>query len=524
MSKGEVLKKQIQYYAYCIGALLFLKFGKTIGNNGIVYLAIGLETMALLMAVLGQGVSDVYSKMLRSRRKRGLFHDAMAIKRRVKFLQITLGILIVLLSFVFADTIAIKLFHTEKASLIIRILTPVLLLRAINSILSGYLQSIGKYLSLSILSVLRIILFSFLGGVFANNRLEYGAKVAALLKSDDYIGLYGAIGIAIGILITEVILVIALFILYFLNDYLYDKKNRDRNLHKTESVKETISNYVYLNNHRFWFDLFKRVMIMVPFVIIINNISAAGVFYGKFLPLCSIPVLLIGARYFLLYSRLSNLNRNKETRMTREHIQTGIQYTWSVSLLFVALFAVLAPQISDAFFTKDLLMKEMLQYGSVLILLVTMFAYLFMVNIAHNRKLECFVVMVITVVLHIIINRSMYNKLQKPEAVLYATCISLAIGVFLLGFFTIFMYGLRLEYIYVFLLPLICIGVAGVVVLLMAKYMSPHIGSTLCSILGFILGTVLYVAGLSLCRVFSDLEIDRIYGPLGKKLFSFIFK
>ena len=71
--------------------------------------------------------------------------------------------------------------------------------------------------------------------------------------------------------------------------------------------------------------------------------DAAGVVYGKFLPLCSIPVSLMGARYFMLYSRLYSLNRNKDTRMTRVHIQTGIQYTWTVRLLFVVVFAVLAP-------------------------------------------------------------------------------------------------------------------------------------------------------------------------------------
>ncbi len=524
MGKGEVLKKQIQYYAYCIGALIFLKFGKTIGNNGIVYLAIGLETISLLMAVLGEGVGDVYSKMLRIRRKRGLYHDAITVKKRIKLIQIFLGILFVLCSLIFADTIALKLFQTEKCALIIRILSPILLIHAINNLLSGYLQSLGQHLLISVTYVMRIVLFGILGGVFLNNRLAYGAKVAALLKSDDYIGLYGAMGIAMAIIITEVIIVITLIVFYFLNDYLYDKKKLDRNLHKTESFKETITNYAYLNNNRFLFDLFKRILILVPFIVLINNVDAAGVFYGNFLPLCSIPVLLIAARYYLLYSRLNSVVRNKDARMTREHIQTGIQYTWSVSLLFVVLYAVLAPQITDAFFAKDIILKNMLQYGSVLILLVTLFTYLFVVNIAHNRKLECFISMLITVVLHIIINPSMYNKLQKPEAILYAICISLAIGVFLLGFFTIIIYGLRLEYIYVFILPLICVGVAGVVVLLVAKYMSPHIGSTLCCIIGFVLGTVLYAAGLSLCRVFSDIEIERLYGPIGRKLFSFIFK
>ena len=248
--------------------------------------------------------------------------------------------------------------------------------------------------------------------------MAYGEKVAALLRNNDYIGLYGAMGLAIAILITEIIIVVVLIIFNLLNDNTYDRKKSERNLHKTESFKETMSNYAYLNNNSLLFGLFKRLLILIPFITIINNINATGVFYGKFLPLCSIPVMLMSARYIFLYSRLHSLNRNKDTRMTREHIQTGIQYTWTVSLLFVVLFAVLAPQISDAFFAKDILLKNMLQYGSCLVLLVTMLSYLLMVNIVHNRKAECYIAMLITVILQIIINQAMYNKLQKPEAVL----------------------------------------------------------------------------------------------------------
>lgn len=524
MSKGEVLKRQIQYYAYCIGALFFLKFTKLIGDNGIVYFAIALESIALIMAILGDGISDVYSRMLRTRRKRGLYHDAIAVKARINFIHIFLGVIFVILCLSFADAIAIKIFHTAKSALIIRILSLVLLIRTISNLFSGYLQSLGKHLTLAIICVVRIFLFGILGNLLCENRMLYGEKIAALLKNNDYIGFYGAIGLAISVLLVEIIILIALFVLYFLNDSSYDKKNLDRNLHKTESLQETIGIYIYLNNNQFCFGIFKRLLIIVPFVILINNMTASGVFYGKFLPLCSIPMFFMASRYVLLYSRLYSLNRNKDTRMTREHLQTGIQYTWTVSLLFVALYAVLAPQISESFFGNDVLLKNMLQYGSILILLVAMMSYLLMVNIVHNRKLECYITMLIIIVLQIVINKSLYNKLQKPEAVLYAACITLTIGVLILGVYTIFIYGLRLEYVYVFLLPLICVGVAGVIVLLMARYMTPHIGSTLCCIVGFVLGIVIYIAGLSLCRVFSDLEIERLYGPIGRKLFSFIFK
>ena len=524
MGKGEVRKKQIQYYSYCIGALLFLMFGKLIGNNGIVYLAIAMETMSLCMVLLGDGVADAYSKMLRIRRKRGQYFDALIVTRRIRVIQCVLAILFSVLIFVMADSIALKLFQMPKAALVIRILTPVLFLRMIGTLLIGYFQSFGAYSVIGIIYILRQILFWLLGSALCKNRMAYGEKVAGLLKNSDYVGMYGAIGLAIAIVITEVIVLTALIIYYFLVEHNYDKKKMDRNLHMAEPLGVTLRNYTYLSSNHVLLGYIKRILVIVPFILLISNVNDAGVFYGKFLVLCSIPVLLLCSRYALLYSRLCSLIRNKDNRMTRENIQTGILYTWSVSLLVAVLFSVMAPQISDAFFAQDAVMKSFLQYGSVLIVAVTMLIYLSIVHIAHNRKIECFGTLIFTVILNLILSKSMYSKSSKPETLILSSVISLFIGALILTALAVYLYNLRMEYIPIYVLPLICVGVSGVIVLLMTKSMTPHIGSTISCFIGVILGTVLYVAALSLCRVFSDQEVERIYGSLGRKLFSFIFK
>lgn len=524
MNRGEVIKRQIQYYSYCLGAILFLVLGKAIGNNGIVYLAVGMESIALFMIFLGDGIVDVYAKMLRIRRKRGQFHDALAIKKRITFLQAFIGILFTVIIFLFADSIALKIFHLERAALIIRILAPVLLFRMFISILLGYFQSFGVYFIVSISFILRQLLFWIFGRLLCENRMLYGEKVAALLKNNDFIGMYGAMGLAISMVITELIILLALVIYYVLSEHNYDKKKMDKLLHKTEGLGETLGNYSYLNTNNILFGLLKRIFVLIPFIILSKNIDASGVFYGKFLVICSIPIMLMCSRYFLLYSRLVSVVRNHDNRMIRENIQTGIQYTWTVSLLVAVLLSVLAPQITEAFFKGDVILKNYLQYGSVIIIVVSLLVFLCLVHLAHNRKIECVITMFITVILYYFIGNHMFAKEQKPEAIIYASIISLLIGVILLGAITIFLFNLRPDYITIFILPLICIGVSGVIVLLMAKYMTPHIGNTISCIVGAILGTILYLAGLSLCRVFSESEIDRLYGPIGRKCLSYLFK
>lgn len=523
MNRSEVLKKQIQYYAYAFSAVIFLSLSKLLGNTGLAYMAVGLETLCIFQLFCSDSVADVYTRMLRYRRKRKLYQDAIAIKKRIFIFETLLGVILSLLAFFFADTIADKLFHMHRAALVIRIMVPIVFLRIMENCFIGYIQGFGRYLPVAVSCLFRQLFFWIFAKGIVKSRIGYGEKVAELLKNDEYVGMYGAVGVATALLICEILIFIAIFIYYLFMDRGYDRSNMERNLHKSEPMLNTYREFVLLNGNGFYLSLLKRILIFVPFILLINT-QARGIWYGKYLMICSIPVLVLLSRLTYFQQGLFSVIRNRDTRMSREYIQTGMKYTWSVGLLITLLLAVLAPQIVGAYFPDDTLLTKYLQYGSVLILLVSMIIYFIMVHLAHHRKLECFITLAVIAILYIILNRSMYTKMTKPEAVIYASCISLAVGMLLLAFLTIFQYGLSTEYITVFVLPLVCVGVTCLIVLLVGKYMTPHIGNHIGCIVGIVLGVVLYIGSLSLCRVFDETDINRLYGPIGKKLLSFIFR
>ena len=523
MKQSEVLSKQIQYYSYVIGTILFLIFGKLIGNNGLFYMAIGIEVLALFGAILSNGISGSFSKLLRYRRKRNQLQNVKAVKIRVTFVCLFFSIICSILLFICADKIALGIFHTKRAALIIRILAPLLPIHTMQALFCGYFQSFSVHMPIAVSCILRQVLFWISGNLLSGNRLDYGQKVAALLKNDDYVGLYGAIGLCIALLITEIIITFSFLLFYLLSDKSADKIQFDRGLHKTESVGYTIRDLTLLNMPSAINGMIRRGFILIPFLLCIQA-GVAGLYYGKLFVILSIPILLLCARFILLYSRMLSLIRNRDNRMTRDFIQTGIQYTWSVGLLMATLIAVLAPQFVNTFFSEDILLISCLQKGAVLVLIIPLLIYFSMIHIAHSRKFEYTIILIITLIIHGILSKIMYHKEGNPESLLGAAIISLVIGLLLLGVLTIFQYGIRLEYVPVFLLPLICTGVTGIIVLLVAKYMTPHIGNQISMIIGTILGIVLYIASLGMCRVFSDLEMERIFGKFGRKLFSFVFR
>ena len=196
MNRSEGLKKQIQYYSYAISAAIFLGLSGLLGNTGLAYMAIGLEAISIFLIFCSESVADVYTKMIRYRRKRKQYQDVLAIRKRIFLLEIIIGIILLILAFFMADSIAEKIFRMKQAALIIRILAPVLFLRALENYYIGYIQSFGRYLPVGLSFALRQVFFWIFAKGIIKSRMDYGEKVAALLKNDEYVGLYGAVGVA----------------------------------------------------------------------------------------------------------------------------------------------------------------------------------------------------------------------------------------------------------------------------------------------------------------------------------------
>lgn len=523
MNRSEVLKKQIQYYSYAINAIIFLSLGKLIGNTGLTYMAIGLETISFFMIFCSDSVADIITKMIKYRRKRKQFKDVIALRKRIFIYELLLGIILTALSYIFADSIAEKIFHLNRASLLIKIISPILIMRIIGCYFISYIQSFGRYLHIGILFLFRTFFFWLFANGIVKGRIDYGERVAKLLHNEEFVGMHGATGVAISLLLSEVLIFLALAIYYLFSNREHDKANTDRTMQRSESAFVTYRKFILSNGSGFYFSLLKQILIILP-ILLITDTQIRGLWYGKYFMLLSIPIYIVFARLTYFIHGLSGIIRNRDMRMSREYIQTGIKYTWSIGLLISLLMAVLAPQIVAAYFPDDNILVKCLQYGSVMVLLITMIIYFVMVHMAHHRKLECFITLAITTVMFVLINRGMYSKTPAPETIIYASFISLFIGMLILGALTIFQYGLNTEYIIVFVLPLICVGLTCLIVLMVEKAMTPHVGDQIGVIVGTILGTVLYIGSLSFCRIFDETDIIRLYGPIGKKLLSFLFR
>lgn len=522
MKPSDVLRKQIQYYSYALSAILLILYGKTIGNNGLAYLAMGIEVVSIFYIFIGDGVSDIYSKMLRFRRQKKQFYGALAVKKRIAICQIVLGAVFFLVTLFGADKLSCVLFHTDKAAILIRILCPLLILRMLSSLYNGYFQSFGFQFPVILVSVARPILFLIFANILSDKLLQYGDKVSALLKNKDFYGMYGAIGLTLSILISEIILFLISAVFYLLNNHNYDKEKAKEGFMKSEPIPETLGNYAYQITPNVFFGIIKKLLILFPFIMLADN-EMRGIFYGKYLMICCIPVFFVCSRFALLHSKIKSACHNRNMQLISEYIKVGIQYTWVIGLLATALIAILTPQICGSLWPGESNTVSLLQKGAFLILPVLMLIYLSMVHMSQNRRFECFLALIVTVILFVISSKIIYAKNPTVDGLMTAAIISLYIGMLLLGVITVFMYCRNMEYVPIFFLPLLCISISGVVIILISKLLSPHIGNAVCFVVCMILGMVLYWGALGILRVFTELEIEKIYGKVGRKILTILF-
>lgn len=524
MNQAEVKRKQIQFYSYAVCLVLLMYFGHLLGSNGLAYFMVGFVTVGFFLQFLSSAASDAIGKMLRYRRKRGMFLNAYVVRKRMLIVLSVISIVSFLIVFLLAEVMADKLFGVSNAGLIIRILSPVILIRMLVSYWQGFFQSFGSQLQTTFASILRPLFYFIFGKVLCSSNVEYGYKVAALLKNDDFGGMYGAAGLAGAVVVTEVIIFAVMLVFYFISDRKSDKSKSKEGLHSLEDWKETLGAYGRLSSPGICMGLVGYFMLATGLVLL-NDKVQVGVFFGMFLVLVALVALLTGARYYLIYAKTVHALKGDHNRHIRDIIQIGLKYAWCYGIMGCMFMAVLASQISYTFFDGNAAVVDLLQKGSLLMPAIMLLAYWILVHVAHRRYLSIFIALFANVILFILLAVFMKGRMENTMiAVVLAGIIALGLTCVAFGAVTVNMYRLQIEYIITFILPLACVGMVGLVLMAGTKILTPHIGNEVCFYLCAALGYILYLVLLGICRIFMEQDINQVYGKLGRKCLSYIFK
>ncbi len=533
MNQAMITKKQMISVSYVLGGIFFLFFASKIGDNGIGYMAMVLELLGAFCFLVSEEITDFVSKMIRGKKTKGLHKDAYNVRRRVLVIHFFTGIILTILFLALSEVFASGLFKVPYIGICMRIVSPILFLKSMETVFLGSFQSSGSQMPAVLCAFLRQIFFFGFGLLMVGKCVSYGEKVSGLLMNDDFTGMYGAIGLCIAVVIAEVLVFLFQLFLYFITDRKKEQKRCKEGLQTTEDLRTTLYYYYEKVILIFLSQLCYRLPILLGMVfslrILANPFDAAysvGSFYGPFLILCSIPVILVEAGTHMMQGRLAYYSGKQDNRGVRETIANGLHYCVIFAVFLGVLFLTMSGQITAVFMGgENEALARYVKLGSVLVIVQILANYGMGLLKSMNLKrfvLLCSFLGVVAALVTCLLGKK--NGFEVYDYMLYAMIFSALVCALSSIGLTIGGRRIGAEPITTFVVPLLCGSVVGLFMMLIGKLMTPHLGNLVCLILCVVFGFIIYIFLLGLTRNIHENEISTMYGELGKRIVGLIFK
>lgn len=520
MNQIEVKRRQIEIISYIIGLINLCIFGKMLGNNGITYLMISLLSFSFFATLTAGALSDSLGRILRGRNAKGQFKNAQFIRKRVMLLQGIFGIICSVAFLSLAGMMAGSIFGEVHSTFIMMVLSPTLLLMTISAVIIGYFKGEGTEMPATVSALLRQVALLGFGLLFANLLNHYGDKVSNLLGDRAYSAMYAGVGVAIAFHVAEVLVVLFLILLSIANRHTI-RRQENEGMKRTESFTDTIRILFGTRGIPLLLLLLAQLPLWIGACFYRKSLADElifaenyGMFIGKYLVLTGFIVLPLAAAQLVVNSKTVGLLRKEEQRFARNSFQGGFQFIIAVTLFFAVYVAMMAEQLSGVFngsVSKPL--TAMFQKGSVLVIIVALCIYFSRLLLLTGNpypvlaSLGCMNI-IFVVLLSILLKGGKVGVM----ALIYATIVAGCVHCLALGFLCCRILRMQLEWIRVFVMPLITSLLAGLLCLFAGKVCTPHLGNLVTVIVSLVIAWFIYWAVLVMIRSFREQELKYIPG------------
>ncbi len=521
MNQVEVKSKQIQSIVSVLGAVTWLILGRMIGDNGIAYFAAATEGFLIFYCILSGRVSEALGRVLRSRCQKGQFKNADKVKSSVLLFQSVVGVLGGVLLFFLAPVLAEKVFLIPYGTLALRILAPALTVRILIQILLGYFQGTGTQMPNVAVHLLRYLFSLGFAFVFVRLLREYGEKVKPLLLNEDLPAMYGAAGMAVAVAVSELLLLLFVVFLYIFSRK--TQRNREEGLKKTETFSGAIGSLYSAMLPWSLVDLLTRLPLWIGMVFFLRNMEDLqtavihyGKYYGKYLVVCIIPILICESLLHSLAAKTARAVRKGEQRYAKDIFGAGFHTAIVITLFPTVFLSVLSTQVGHLVEeTKGVVgeLGKMFLMGSSLILLAVISQFLIRCALYMGKWKPVMGSLGLYVIVFVGSAFACF-RLRKLgiEGLIYAGLAALFVLCLSVGIFLFRMLRAKFDLLYWVGIPAVAAVASGLICYLLGKYLTPHMGYLFTVSLGLVTGFVVYWILLIVLKCFGRRELEVIPG------------
>ena len=523
MKQFEIKRKQIEYLSMFLEVLILWSIAKTTGMEGMGFFLAAWIPYVVLWAVLAENVPDAVGKMIRFRKSKGQYKSIRSLKQLTLFWLLLTGACGSVLLLCLAGVLSKNVFHSVYSKLMIWMLAPLVLLRALSALFLGFSQGEGTELPAVLAAVVRPLLTYGFGMIISTATRGYGEKASLLLKQECYTAMYAGAGWCLAMTAAETIV----FLLSMLAYLRIRRKSRGEENEGRKSADDypALLGTLYGNmGGRILVRLLEIFPIFVGMILYYsraeeNAPAGFGSYFVGYLAVCLAVVFLLNAVTVPLWGKVTGFRRRDEKRMACVAFQGGIHLLFSLGLWASVSFSVLAAQVGGFVgFTSPNLVKAVVP-GSFWILFMALSFYFSRMLIRLGKALIAVGMGVLCDMLFLMIFLILWsNASMGILAFLYACLIAAAMQAVLTGAFCMQLLGLKMEWLKVFGIPFFAGAAVALLEFLAAKFVTVYLGNGLTVLTVGGVGFLIFLCALLFLRNFDEEELDVI--PLGVILHS----
>lgn len=503
-----------------------------IGSKGVGYFSIPNELFFGIAFTLSYGFEDGAGALIESRINRAMYDSSKYYFRLSVFLAAVIGIILGGMTFCFAKGIAEAIFVQPLSSIPIRIIAPAIPLCMITGVLRGFFNSTDNSGMTNQSYLVFALTYSVLGVVLGNAFENYGVRVAALLKFEDYKYAYSAFGAALGLLIASLLTFLHALLIYFL----YHRRTIRRDKRDYSRQTETIfhSGMSILFNSLFPFVIMAAFFTtsLINEIFVLKNSSFDemimfnfGEYYGKTFPILSAVMSLICFFTYPFIRKALSAAQREEFGNARGKLGKMIHRCIAFGIFATGMLLIFADNILDSIYASNGASSVKYMQLEALIVVVGLFALIFLETLLDLRYANLVaIICAIALVIHIVLNIVFVNVAGLSIIGIIIANLIFFVIIAIAGFiFVTRIFQYTQEWFRVFGVSIIGAGISSLMGLLINKALSAVAGKLLGMVITFAICFFAYIIILLLLRGYTEEELEssvlgRIIASIGRTI------
>lgn len=523
--------KKNNYILFVFISYIILLLGRIpiyhmIGKDGMAYYSLAQEIFLLVGGALFYSMKEGIASLIRYRVRREQFKGVRRLF--VQSLLVTLVLSVALTVFLEAGCryVIQRILQLPLAVMTVRVALLGIPFLALAGVFQGYFQGFHMRAPGVHADFIFTAAFLVVGLVSAEGFMLYGQKVSNLLHNARFQYVYGAIGISTGLLAASLLSLLYLIILYFVFRRSLEKDgSREREYFKNSerSISRIWSLLGSGGFHALFYLAFALSSSGSVFVFFLLHkgdsaaVSAFGSYYAGCNALLKAIILVLLLMFYSSIRRVAYYQEREESRMAREKLGMLLHRMMVVLLPVAILSAVLSENLSILFLGDNgSEMSGAMQAGSIGILFGAL-GYVFILLLLRLKQsmltvITAGIAMVLQMVLQVIMMSVGVGGVLAPAFSQMIFYLLLAAAGFVLVSREL---QYRQDWIRGVAIPTVLAAVAGVITMLINRFLTPAAGRVAGTIVCVVVGILVYVILLLAARNMKEEELNSsLFGKL----------